>query len=140
MAGRIQFRVGVVTDAAARDPAPHLLSCVGTGGQSQPVALTEQVIPGHVCLLLALQRVENEHPVMVKVSQQLFAVERDPTAALHQVPAGKRGGPFAPRAWLWETRSSLLNPLKILSSHSLLVSVYFPFLEILFLSLKKKFI
>lgn len=122
------------------DTAMLASSLQGTGGQSQPVALTEQVIPGHVCLLLALQRVENEHPVMVKVSQQLFAVERDPTAALHQVPAGKRGGPFAPRAWLWETRSSLLNPLKILSSHSLLVSVYFPFLEILFLSLKKKFI
>lgn len=108
------------------------------GDRASAGALTEQVIPGHVCLLLRLQRLENEHLVMVEVPQQFLAVKRDPTAPLHQVPAGERGDPLTREPPLCKTRLRLPNPLKILSSHSPLVSVYFPFLEVLFLSFKKK--
>lgn len=39
----------------------------GQAEKDPTVGLTEQVVPGHICLFLGLDWLENEHPVLIEV-------------------------------------------------------------------------
>lgn len=116
-----------------RAQSSHPLCRRTEGERAIAVGLTEQVIPGHICLFLQFHWLENEYPVMVEVLKQFFTVKWDPTASLHQIPVVRTRKPVYAEepSFRKESFLSLLNHLKILFSFSI-SSLYFPFLEIPF--------
>ena len=102
--------------------------------------LTEQVIPGHICLFLRLHCLENEYPVMVQVFKQFFTVKWNPTASLCQVTVVEIGQPNYVKepSLRKEKHLNLLDHLKIITSLSPFVC--FPFWGIVFFFLFLSFL
>lgn len=97
MAGRIQFRVGVVTDAAARDPAPHPLSCV-VSARSAPsrVAVSFMSSRSQIKCYLLEKASHDPHPLK---SALLLPLTRCPNTHLIFGLSLARTHPGVPFVW-----------------------------------------